>query len=368
MTQKTRSQFQSDMAVLLADNSSGDISALDARTVQTDLSDSAIFPEDTTAIETAYNTEVDVVDQSTAEAGTSTTVVRWTPQRVAQAIAALGSGSLAGDLAGNLDFDEFGIVITGTNNTGATLDKGTPVKFDGAGYDLIVSDSDGTGTMPADGVVAADIADTASGKVMLFGVLVDMDTSSYSDNDLLYVSTTAGELTATAPTGSFQQVMGQVITSDVTNGIILVKPEQVVLPTGALTTEAIVEDDHLVFLNDSDSDNQIERTMTNFMLDIGVPVALGTVSSGTETLVFSFGRVQTLTNGGAFTLAPPSSGEGTLLLEITNNASAGAITTTGFDSVKGDIFDTTDGNTFSCYVRVIGSRSYLTVEASSDNS
>jgi hypothetical protein len=47
-------------------------------------------------IETAYNTQVDVVLQAEAEAGTSTTVRRWTAERVKQAIAALaGSSPLA---------------------------------------------------------------------------------------------------------------------------------------------------------------------------------------------------------------------------------------------------------------------------------
>lgn len=40
-------------------------------------------------IETAYNAQVSVVTQAAAEAGASTTVYRWTPLRVAQAIAAL---------------------------------------------------------------------------------------------------------------------------------------------------------------------------------------------------------------------------------------------------------------------------------------
>ncbi len=43
-------------------------------------------------IETAYNNQVDVVSQAEAEAGTATTVRRWTAQRVAQAIAALETG------------------------------------------------------------------------------------------------------------------------------------------------------------------------------------------------------------------------------------------------------------------------------------
>ena len=40
-----------------------------------------------------YNAEVAIVSQVDAEAGTSTTAYRWTPQRVAQAIAALGGGT-----------------------------------------------------------------------------------------------------------------------------------------------------------------------------------------------------------------------------------------------------------------------------------
>lgn len=43
-------------------------------------------------IETAYNNQVSVVAQVDAEAGVSTTVYRWTPERVGQAISALGSG------------------------------------------------------------------------------------------------------------------------------------------------------------------------------------------------------------------------------------------------------------------------------------
>lgn len=43
-------------------------------------------------IETAYNNQVSVVSQAEAEAGTSTTVRRWTAQRVKQAIAALETG------------------------------------------------------------------------------------------------------------------------------------------------------------------------------------------------------------------------------------------------------------------------------------
>jgi len=52
-------------------------------------------------IETAYNNQVSVVSQAEAEAGTSTTVRRWTAERVAQAIAALETGGGGG---GGTDF------------------------------------------------------------------------------------------------------------------------------------------------------------------------------------------------------------------------------------------------------------------------
>jgi len=66
----------------------GDKTKLD--TIET----SATADQTDSEIETAYNNQVSVVDQTTAETGTSSTVYRWTPQRVAQAIAAL-AGVLA---------------------------------------------------------------------------------------------------------------------------------------------------------------------------------------------------------------------------------------------------------------------------------
>jgi hypothetical protein len=95
--------------------------------------------------------------------------------------------------------------------------------------------------------------------------------------------------------------------------------------------------------------------------------ALGTVTTGTTTLIFAVSNIQTLTNGGAFTLAPPSSGNGTIILEITNNSSAGAITTSGFSSVTGDAFTTTDAEIFLCSIVKVGSNSYLNVLAHEDN-
>lgn len=75
---------------------------------------------------------------------------------------------------------------------------------------------------------------------------------------------------------------------------------------------------------------------------------LGTKSSGTLTLDMGDRPLQKCVNGGAFTLAPGTV-KGSCLLTITNNGSAGTITTSGWTQVAGDSFDTTDTHKFLCH-------------------
>lgn len=88
----------------------------------------------------------------------------------------------------------------------------------------------------------------------------------------------------------------------------------------------------------------------------------GTVSSGTVTLDPGDRPMQHYTNDGAHTLAPGSN-VGTIVLDITNGASAGAITTSGFTKVDGDSFTTTSGQKFRCSVSVGNAGSLLVVQA-----
>jgi len=88
----------------------------------------------------------------------------------------------------------------------------------------------------------------------------------------------------------------------------------------------------------------------------------GTQSSGTFTVDPLDNNLQRCVNGGAFTFAPPSSDCSVVVL-VTNNASAGTITTSGFTRVIGDDFTTTDGDDFMCFVAVINSLSVLNVVA-----
>lgn len=73
----------------------------------------------------------------------------------------------------------------------------------------------------------------------------------------------------------------------------------------------------------------------------------GTFTTGTYTPTPSGGNIKSISNGGAFTIAAPSAaGVYTLIVEITNAAGAGTISTSGFSRVVGDSFTTTVGHRF----------------------
>lgn len=88
----------------------------------------------------------------------------------------------------------------------------------------------------------------------------------------------------------------------------------------------------------------------------------GTQSSGTFTPDPANGNHQYAVNGGAHTLAPPAS-SCTMVIQYTNNASAGTITTTGFTKVDGDAITTASGADFFFYITVSNGFSSLIVQA-----
>ena len=90
--------------------------------------------------------------------------------------------------------------------------------------------------------------------------------------------------------------------------------------------------------------------------------ALGTVSSGTVTLDESTGNFVSITKNGAFTLAPQTN-PSSIVVQLTNDSSAGTITVSGYDSVTGDDLTTTNGDDFLLFSTVIGSFQNLNVVA-----
>jgi hypothetical protein len=90
--------------------------------------------------------------------------------------------------------------------------------------------------------------------------------------------------------------------------------------------------------------------------------SLGTVTTGTTTPDPGDRPMQHYTNGGAHTLAPGAN-PGSYFLDITNNGSAGVITTSGWTKVSGDSFTTTNGHLFRCSCSIGNAGSLLNVQA-----
>lgn len=106
-------------------------------------------------------------------------------------------------------------------------------------------------------------------------------------------------------------------------------------------------------------DADILRADTTDNLTVGFTSSVdddGTQSSGTYTPDPATGNYKQITNGGAFTLAPPSPSNDiavSVSVLIINNGSADTITTTGFTHVgPGDSFTTTDTHKFLCRIDV----------------
>ncbi len=99
-----------------------DLTATQVRTIL-NVEDGATADQSDAEIETAYNNQVSVVGQAEAEAGSATTVRRWTAQRVGQAVAALAPGVT---LAGTPDY----LTLAGQVITRGLIDLGTDVTGD----------------------------------------------------------------------------------------------------------------------------------------------------------------------------------------------------------------------------------------------
>jgi len=119
------------------------------------------------------------------------------------------------------------VLFTAKNETGGTITKGQVLFISGAAAagdvpTVGLADADNSAAMPAFGMAFANANNNAEVTVVTFGTITGLDTSSYSEGDTVYVSTTAGDLTATPPAGesSLIQNMGVVVRSHASAGTI----------------------------------------------------------------------------------------------------------------------------------------------------
>jgi hypothetical protein len=113
--------------------------------------------------------------------------------------------------------------FTALNNTGATITKGSPVYVSGHTTETQVADADNSSasTMPAFGIAKDDIANGATGIIVLAGEITGINTSSFTIGDELFVGT-GGTLTATKPTGTALIQKVAKVTKAAASGEILV--------------------------------------------------------------------------------------------------------------------------------------------------
>lgn len=184
------------------------------------------------------------------------------------------------------------------------------------------------------------------------GLTIGTNVQAYSAN-LTTLSTAFARATASSPASlAFAED-----TDNGTNTVTLVAPT------------SVASDKTLTM---QDASGTIALVATSAQLDVADQVitggarvtpdtSLGTVTTGTITPDPGDRPLQSYTNGGAHTLAPGTN-NGFYLLDITNNGSAGAITTSGWTKVVGS-FTITNGNKFRCGCSISTAGSLLTIQA-----
>jgi len=118
-------------------------------------------------------------------------------------------------------------IVAVKNTAGATADKGAVMAFDGYNsgldrYDVIfVNNSDSM--VHSDCLMLSSTADNGNGQCVLNGAIEGMDTSQWSEGDMLYLNDTAGTLTdIRPPTANCVQMVAEVMEDHGTVGVLRV--------------------------------------------------------------------------------------------------------------------------------------------------
>lgn len=125
------------------------------------------------------------------------------------------------------------IFVRARNSTGSTITNGQVVYISGATGNrpnISLAQANSLTTSNVIGIATHDIESNTDGLVTLFGVVRDLNTSSFSDGDTLYLSPTiAGGMTTTAPTSPNIQVRLATVTRvNPANGTVLFRPQSII--------------------------------------------------------------------------------------------------------------------------------------------
>jgi hypothetical protein len=160
-----------------------------------------------------------VIDSSTTSDGTADLDLSNVTTETATVTGTLTANHIHGNLAGN---------VYGHVRAGEALEKGDPVYVSssfGSGSTLIPivskADASNAAKMPAIGIMDADLANNATGHMVIVGTITELDTDGLTVNAELYVAA-GGGMTGTPPTARAQPV-ARVERVNANNGAVIVK-------------------------------------------------------------------------------------------------------------------------------------------------
>ena len=159
------------------------------------------------------------ITSATTSDGTANLSISNVTTATAEVTGTLTANHIHGNLAGN---------VYAHVRAGETLTKGDPVYVSGShgsGSTLIAivskADASNAAKMPAVGIMDANLANNATGHMVITGTITDVNTAGYAINAELYVAA-GGGMTATPPTARAQPV-ARVERVNLNNGAIIVK-------------------------------------------------------------------------------------------------------------------------------------------------
>lgn len=198
--------------------------------------------------------------------------------------------------------------IIAQNVSGSTLNIGQVVCIVGAASNvptLNLASNNTTGRYPAIGLVAESITNNSFGRILTYGILENIDTSSFSLGALLYLSTSGG-LTATRPTVPARtQVIGYVTRFSASGSIFVMSDFGQNDLNGTINSDFTIGNTgggqrSVTFYNNSGS-SLILRATPSAARTVSIPDSTGTVAL--------LERTQTFTQNQTFTLTGTFNGE-----------------------------------------------------------
>jgi len=252
-----------------------------------------------------------------------------------------------------------------TNQTGASIPKGTAVGFAGTlgmSGRLLTAPFLANGSMPSTffmGVTAETIANGGEGKVLNFGRIRGIDTNSFNEGDVLYVSTTVpGGFQTTVPQAPNNIIqVAAVIAKSATVGTIFVRP----------TLGSSINKDEGVKITSGQTGDILQLQSNGLFENITKAQYLGGTSSqfvkgdgSLDSTAYQTLLTNPITGTGTVDFIPKFSGNSTVNDSILRQISGGLRTTSASPFIELERIGTNTGITrISSFGRTLVFQSYL---------